>query len=370
MNNHSTPRCPHFDACSGCTLNLDETPPIWEEVLSFFRAFSIDPPLRKASLMHWRIKAKLVVRGNFENPLIGLYKKGSHEAVSIPHCLVHHPSINRAAKAIAEAIRKTSFPIYDEAKQKGLLRYVQLFAHRSTGAVQLALVLNASSLSPLIDQFCQALQGDLWHSLWVNFHPAANNRVLGDAWQKISGADWLVQPFLGEEVFFHPGAFAQAHLELFEEIVSTIQSWVLPDSRVAELFAGVGAIGTSLLSQVKKLLLVENNPFADLSFRARYPSPPCEYRLQDASQFTEFASFDTIVVDPPRKGLGPVLLNNLCQANNLRLIYVSCGWPSFQSDCEALIASGWSLRRAEGFLLFPGTNHIETVALFEKSHCS
>ncbi|HAB99502.1 MAG TPA: hypothetical protein DCE71_06755 [Parachlamydiales bacterium] len=320
--------------------------------------------------MHWRLKAKLVVRGNFENPLIGLYKKGSHEAVSIPHCLVHHPSINRAAKAIADAIRKTGFPIYDEAGQKGLLRYVQLFAHRTTGAVQLALVLNASSLSPYIDQFCQALQSDLWHSLWVNFHPAANNRVLGDAWQNISGADWLVQPFLGENVLFHPGAFAQAHLELFEEIVSTIQSWVLPDSRVVELFAGVGAIGASLLSRIKKLLLVENNPFAKLSFHARYPKPPCEYRLEDASQFTEFASFDTIIVDPPRKGLGPVLLNNLCEANNLRLIYVSCGWPSFQSDSEALISSGWSLKRGEGFLLFPGTNRVETVALFEKSRCS
>ncbi len=367
MNNHSTPRCSHFDVCSGCTLSLDETPPVWSSVLSFFRSYSIEPPLREASRMHWRLKAKLAVRGAPENPLIGLYKKDSHEVVSIPRCLVHHPSINQAAHLVAEAVRKTGLSLYDEARQKGLLRYLQMFVQRDSGAVQLVLVVNASCLSSQLEQFCQALQSDLWHSVWVNFHPAANNRVLGDVWQKISGADWLVQPFLGQMVPFHPGAFAQAHLELFERLAATIQSWVLPGSRVAELFAGVGIIGTSLLPSLDRLLLVENNPFAEKSFQARYPEAlPCEYRFQDASQFTEFASFDTLIVDPPRKGLGSVLLGNLCKANNLRLVYVSCGWNSFQSDCQALIASGWSLKKAEGFLLFSGTNHIETLAFFEK----
>jgi 23S rRNA (uracil1939-C5)-methyltransferase len=367
MNNHSTPRCPHFDLCSGCTLQLGETPPVWRSVLSFFKIFSVSPSLCQAYLTQWRLKAKLAVRGSSEKPLIGLFKKGSHEVVSIPHCLVHHPSINQAAKIIAQTIQKTKFPIYDEVQQRGLLRYLQLFVHRTSGAVQLSLVLNAPSSSSLIEFFCRQLEHDLWHSIWINFHPAANNRVLGDVWQKISGHDWLFQPFLKEEIPFHPGAFAQAHLELFEQLALTIRSWVQPGSRVAELFAGVGLIGASLFPHLSRLLLVENNPFAELSFRARYQgkSHP-EYLLEDASQFTDFSSFDTLIVDPPRKGLGSTLLKNLCCAANLRLIYVSCGWQSFQSDCQALIAAGWSLKQAEGFLLFPGTDHIETVALFEK----
>ena len=368
MNNISTPRCPHFDFCSGCTLALDETPPVWSSMLSFFDRFSLRPALDQASLTEWRLKAKLAVRGTWQNPLIGLFKKNSHEVASIPLCLVHHSSINKAASLISATIQKTHFPIYDEEKKTGLLRYLQLFVHRTSGKVQLVLVVNASSSSPLIQRFCEHLKQDLWHSVWLNFHPEANNRVLGDVWEKIGGEPWLIQPFLGEKIPFHPGAFAQAHLELFEKLVSTVQSWIPAGSRVAELFAGVGVIGASLLSRLKSLLLVESNPFAKASFDARYSeNVPCEYLIQDATEFKDLSSFDTVLVDPPRKGLGPALLERLCQAGSLRLIYVSCGWKSFQADCQALVSSGWSLKKVEGFLLFPGTDHVEILAHFEKN---
>jgi hypothetical protein len=49
------------------------------------------------------------------------------------------------------------------------------------------------------------------------------------------------------------------------------------------------------------------------------------------------------------------------------LIYVSCGFTSFERDCDALIASKqWALRRAEGFNFFPGSDALETLAVFER----
>jgi tRNA/tmRNA/rRNA uracil-C5-methylase (TrmA/RlmC/RlmD family) len=49
------------------------------------------------------------------------------------------------------------------------------------------------------------------------------------------------------------------------------------------------------------------------------------------------------------------------------LIYVSCGFASFERDCDALIASKqWALRRAEGFNFFPGSDALETLAVFER----
>jgi 23S rRNA (uracil1939-C5)-methyltransferase len=348
-------------------MPLQDTPIVWDAILSFFSSFGITPHLYRSLSKGWRLKAKLAVRGTSNNPLIGLFQRGTHEVCSIPYCQVHHPSINRAVFILDEMIKKSKISIYDETAQRGLLRYFQLFVGRDTGLVQLGIVLNDFSLSPEVEKFCKQLDQPIWHSIWVNFQPEKNNRVLGFAWQKICGEEYLYQPLLDQIIPFHPGAFAQAHLELFESLIKTIQSWVPSNTRIVELFAGVGVIGMFLEPTCKRLLLIENNPFAELSFRARLKqSIKCEYRVQDAGQFQDFDSFDTLLVDPPRKGLGPTLLQKLSDANNLRLIYVSCGWESFQKDCQILISSGWFLEKAEGFLLFPGTNHVEILALFEK----
>src|SRR4051812_48539604 len=104
MNIISTPQCLHFKNCSGCEISLNETPLVWNSALLFFKQYSVVPEMNISNCCEWRMKAKLAVQGTFENPKIGLYKKGTHEAFSIPHCLVHHPSINRAVLIVKEAL--------------------------------------------------------------------------------------------------------------------------------------------------------------------------------------------------------------------------------------------------------------------------
>ena len=266
MNSFSTPKCPHFAVCSGCEIFLDETPRAWKEIVEFFHSLSLEPLLEAGKPLHWRLKAKLAVREGKDGPIIGLFKKGTHEAVSIPQCLVHHPSINQGVSYLSKMLLRENLSIYNEEKGTGLLRYAQFFAHRQSGALQLSLVVNSEILSKEIEKLSKHFSGDLWHSLWVNFHPAGDNRVLGSRWQKLAGEPWFCQPFLGELIPFHPGAFSQANLELFEKLCQHIRSWILPSDRVVELVAGVGVIGTSCLAFCKKVLLVENSAFAAVSF--------------------------------------------------------------------------------------------------------
>lgn len=102
---------------------------------------------------------------------------------------------------------------------------------------------------------------------------------------------------------------------------------------------------------------------------------------------------DVLVVDPPRKGLEEEVLKELCRpvnpnqpqvespkvltmpdemvnwTNDVRtLIYVSCGFDALVSDCDQLLSSqgGWRLERATGYVLFPGSNHVETVCVFHR----
>jgi tRNA/tmRNA/rRNA uracil-C5-methylase (TrmA/RlmC/RlmD family) len=159
---------------------------------------------------------------------------------------------------------------------------------------------------------------------------------------------------------FHPGAFSQTHLPLFEKILWQIQEWVKPDERVLELYAGVGAIGLSLLNKTKRVTMVENNPFAYLSFKETQVDLP--YLCIDAKE-ASFSDWDLVIVDPPRKGLDKEILAKI---DSSRLIYVSCGFDSFQRDAKDLVSRGWKIKEAKGYLLFPGTNHVETVTLLER----
>lgn len=352
MNNPST--CPHFSLCSGCELPALSPPPIWQEALSFFHSLGIEPPFITRGFSQTRLKAKLAVR---PGPQIGLFKRNTHDVVPIPHCLVHHPSINRAISLIRQEIIAQNLPIYCEKTHTGTLRYIQLFVERSTGRIQLTLIAQNH-----LHAFCQSLlKYDLWHSIWVNIQNQPTNRILGDSWHLIHGESFLWQTLNQTPIAFHPAAFSQTHLPLFEQMLQKIETWVQPNDRILELYAGVGAIGLSLSSKAKHLTLIENNPFAHLSYQ-QCAKPNIAYHCTDASA-APLCNHNLIIVDPPRKGLDPALLNKLFAE---RLIYVSCGFESFKRDCSQLLANGWQLKEALGYLLFPGTNHVEILSFFSQ----
>jgi tRNA/tmRNA/rRNA uracil-C5-methylase (TrmA/RlmC/RlmD family) len=75
----------------------------------------------------------------------------------------------------------------------------------------------------------------------------------------------------------------------------------------------------------------------------------------------------SVVVDPPRRGIDPHLLGRLANDPPERLAYVSCGLPAFLLQARSLLR-GRRLRLGElqVMALFPHTDHVETLALFER----
>jgi len=100
-----------------------------------------------------------------------------------------------------------------------------------------------------------------------------------------------------------------------------------------------------------------------------------------------------LIVDPPRKGLEEPVLRELCKPYNpdqpyvesttvltmddekvnwtndvQTLIYVSCGFDALARDAEALLSSpgDWTLANATGYVLFPGSDHVESLCVFQR----
>lgn len=50
------------------------------------------------------------------------------------------------------------------------------------------------------------------------------------------------------------------------------------------------------------------------------------------------------------------------------LVYVSCGYKALLRDCDKLLSSGggWKIFYSTGYILFPGSDHIETLVVFKR----
>lgn len=74
---------------------------------------------------------------------------------------------------------------------------------------------------------------------------------------------------------------------------------------------------------------------------------------------------DVVVLDPPRGGAGIPVMEALASLTRSRIVHVGCDPASLARDVGALVSSGWTLRDFHGVAAFPGTHHVEGVAVLD-----
>ena len=71
---------------------------------------------------------------------------------------------------------------------------------------------------------------------------------------------------------------------------------------------------------------------------------------------------DVVVVDPPRKGLEPSVIDAVAKAEPSRLVYISCNPATQARDAALLAEKGYRIRKLQPVDMFPFTSHTECVA--------
>ncbi len=77
------------------------------------------------------------------------------------------------------------------------------------------------------------------------------------------------------------------------------------------------------------------------------------------------AALDVVVVDPPRAGAGKAVLIPLTAAAPARIVHIGCDPAAFARDIGLYRAGGYIPTRLRAFDAFPGTHHVECLALLE-----
>jgi 23S rRNA (uracil1939-C5)-methyltransferase len=371
--------CPHRPPCPGCPRFGE--PGIAGVARSMLDAFARAHGLPEVSVISgpsrgFRLRARLAIRGRLNSPKIGLFELDTHRVVHIPHCSVQHALINRVASVVRRALVEARVTSYSDKAHLGLARYLQVVVERSSQTAQVVFVANSANPDPLaacMDLIKDRLGKEL-HSLWFNANCGRVNTILGPEFQNWCGPPSVVERFGGAAVHYPPGAFGQNNLDMAQCIIEHVRTEVPQGARVAEFYAGVGAIGLSILDRVSEIRINEASSqslqglergLAELDpvDRAKILLVPGE-----AGSAGDCASgAEVVIVDPPRKGLDPGLSLHLSGLPPERLVYISCGLESFIKDAAQLISRG-TLRLAAltAFNLMPFTEHVEIAARFER----
>jgi tRNA/tmRNA/rRNA uracil-C5-methylase (TrmA/RlmC/RlmD family) len=324
----------------------------------------------------FRCRARLAIRGHLGAPKVGLFESGTHRVVHVPNCRVHHPLINQVAAVVRRALAETRVPSYSEHAHLGIARYLQVVVERATQTAQVVLVINADdagAVSVCCDLIVERLGASL-HSLWLNFNRESGNVILGDRFERRAGPASVVERFSGHAVHYPPGAFGQNNLDVAERLIEHVRARIPVGAEVAEFYAGVGAIGLSILDRVTSLRLNEVSPPSlhglDLGIAALDAADRAKIRVLPGAAQTALAAVDgagVVVADPPRKGLEPELARHVAACAPELFIYVSCNLDSLIADTALLLGPGrLRLAALDAFDLMPFTEHVETVACFER----
>lgn len=374
--------CRHQPACPGCPRFGERAiaAPARQRLEALALAAGIAPPEFSESIgFGYRHRVRLSVRGTPAAPRLGIFEEGSHRLVHIPDCPLHHPAIEEVCQELLGTAARLRVPPYRENAHLGLLRTVQLAVERPSGKVQVVLVLRAqpdaalSEIGPAIE-LCSELAGlHLVHSLWLNFQPERTNSLLGPRFRHLVGPEAIEDWSGGARVFYPPGAFGQANPAQHDRAVAAIHEQVGLEP-VAEFYAGVGTIGLGLAARGRRVVFNEVSPgsLAGLELGlAALPGHQATVRPGPAGQalsaLEEVGAAATAIVDPPRKGLDAPLLDALAGGAVQTLLYLSCGLDSFERDAARLQAGRMQLTSLTGYPYFPFTEHVETLACFERS---
>ncbi len=372
--------CPHRPPCAGCPRFgvAGVAPAALGALEALAQRHGLEGvPVVSGASAGYRLRARLAIRGRLGAPKVGLFELDTHRVVHIPNCSIQHPLINHVASVVRRALVETGVTCYSDGAQLGLARYLQVVVERSSQTAQVVLVVNATDVEPVaacLDLIRERL-GSALHSLWFNANSERSNTILGAAFESWCGPPSVVERFGGHAVHYPPGAFGQNNLDIAQRIIEQVRDYIPPRARVAEFYAGVGAIGLSVLERVGDLCLNEVSAhslqglefgLAGLDAAARAKISVVPGPAGAALQAVEGAQ--VVIVDPPRKGLDPALVRHLSEQPPDRLIYVSCGIDSFLRDAAALTAGGASrLAALTAFNLLPFTEHVETLACFERA---
>ncbi|QSF45596.1 23S rRNA (uracil(1939)-C(5))-methyltransferase RlmD [Paenibacillus tianjinensis] len=322
----------------------------------------------------WRYRNKAQVPiGVTEGGLVGgFYARGSHRIVDMETCLIQHEHNDDVVAAVKRIGRELGISAYDEETGRGLLRHVVVKKAFRTGEMMLVLLTNGRDI-PHLDAWLGSIREQLPAvvSICQNVNTQRTNVIFGNETRVLWGRD-VIYDYIGDVQFaISARSFYQVNPAQTEVLYGKTVEYagLTGNETVIDAYCGIGTISLFLAQHAAKVYGVEIVPEAieDARGNARLNNMNNVVFEVGASEDVipnwkeQGVTPDVIVVDPPRKGCDPRLLDTILAMKPERVVYVSCNPSTLARDLRVLEDGGYKTVEVTPVDMFPHTVHVEAV---------
>ena len=380
------PPCPHAEQCGGCPWqSLPYTHQLtWKTTLVRDALERVGkqkkPPLLEAlpspNIWHYRNKMEFAFGPSAEGTILGLRARSSHAVVRVPECQLQSPRAPRLAELVAGLLKpepkllaRGRFLVVREPQAGGCFAELILSPASETAA-------QGAALGKRLGEALHAVFPEL-SGFTLSIRKAQTDVAYGETtlYSETSLRETIggVSLELGHAAFFQVNTPAADLLYAEAGRFCALDTYKAPV--VWDVYSGIGSIGFSLYPHMPhgRLTGIEAvSPAVDCARNNAQRLGFTKYRAEagDAAhllkRLVQQEHPDVVIVDPPRAGLDPEVIQSLLKAAPERLVYVSCNPATLARDIERL-APAYRLTAIRPVDLFPQTPHIETVSLLTRA---
>ena len=382
--------CPIFGKCGGCDLmhmsykeelrfKLDRVNELIRRVAGL--SFHIEEILGadEGEILRYRNKAIFAVGQDERGKAVtGFFRERSHSIIPAEDCLIQTELSVRCAAALRRFMDKTGTTAYDEVTGKGQIR--SIFIRCSMRAPQsVACVVSARGLHENTQDLINCLRRDCPEltGIVLCINKSKGNTVLSGDFHTLWGSEIIEDELCGLRFKISPMSFYQVNPLQAEKLYLRALDYASEGGAgiVLDLYCGAGTITLCLARGAKYVYGAEIEPSAILNARQNAEAngiKNAEFLLGDAGEAAKQLSLagvspDTVVVDPPRKGLTPELIDEIAKMSPEKVVYVSCDPATLARDLKLFSERGYLLIKGTAVDMFPRTCHVETVVLMSRA---
>ena len=321
-----------------------------------------------------RNKAKLAVAFIHGEIEFGFYDHNM-QFKKLEHCPLHAPAINDVLIVLKKQLSVHKIIPYDLVLKKGELKYLLITYSESANELLLRFVLRSKeSLSKL-----KKLTVDLvTHNpvikvVTANIQPTHQAILEGDEEIVLTEHDCITHHFDQYSLFQGPRSFFQTNsamaLQLYRQFQKELS--VLSVHSFLDLYCGVGAFSFFAEKYCANVVGIEISDAAIFyanKAREKNNSIGVNFSAMDVELFLinqQTASFDVMMVNPPRRGLNDSIIAHLMRLSPAYLFYSSCNAETLHRDIIQL-ETQYQLQSLQIFDMFPFTSHFETLAILKR----
>jgi 23S rRNA (uracil1939-C5)-methyltransferase len=394
------PPCEHFGTCGGCKwqilpykqqlihkekqvldnltrigkLNIPEISKIIASDNEYFYRNKLEFTF---SCNRWLTREEIESGSECMHDALGFHIPEKFDKVlDINKCWLQRDPSNAIRDAVKLFALKNQMSFFDLRKQEGLLRNIII---RTSNCGELMVILsffrNDETMIESLLNYITLTFNEITSLMYV-INPKENDTISDLEILLFRGKDHIIEKMEDLRFKVGPKSFYQTNSDQALKLYQIVRDYanLTGKETVYDLYTGTGTIANYIAGMAKKVIGVEyiveavkdaadNSAFNQISNTLFFAGDIKDVLNND---FVEKQGRpDVIILDPPRAGVHPNVLEIMRKVMPMKIIYVSCN-PATQARDLSVLNDLYNITRVQPVDMFPQTHHVENVVLLER----